>query len=198
MKKTLLTLTLVLLFAFGASAAGVPSPFSFYAGGAISVPSDDFGTAYKSGWHGFAGGGYKFAPKFQIIGKVEMHNFSSDLSSLGLDGGATKFTMFGTDGKFTLGVPLAPISPYILGGIGIAHVTTDDFSGSDLLSTAVADLSNTLNPGPQNKMYWNVGTGIEIKSGPAWSFFAQGRYVSVSADSGSYKFIPLTLGVKFF
>ncbi len=197
MKKTLLTLGIVLVFAFGAN-AGVPSPFSFYAGGAVSLPSSDFGTSYKTGWHGMAAGGYKIAPKFQLIGKIEMHNFSSDLSALSLDGGDTKFTMFGADARYSLGLPAAPIAPFVFGGFGMAHITISEFSSSTL-STAVLDLINTDLPASANKMYWNIGTGFEIKSGPAWSFFVQGRYVNVSAEGGdSFAFIPVTIGVKFF
>ena len=196
MKKTLLIAGLVLVFAFGAN-AGIPSPFSFYAGGAVSLPSSDFGTSYKTGWHGMAAGGYKFAPKFQLIGKIEMHNFSSDLADFSLDGGTTKFTMFGADARYSLGLPAAPISPFIFGGFGLAHITVDQFTSSSL-TTVTLDLINSGLPASANKMYWNIGTGFELKSGPAWSFFVQGRYVNVSTDGGTYKFIPVTLGVKFF
>ena len=194
MKKTLLIMGIVTVFAMSAS-AGAPNPFSIYAGGAVSMPSSDgFNTGWGMGWHGMAGAGYKLAPKFQVVGKLEYHNFSSDLAGLPIDGGNTKITMFGTDGRYSFGLPAAPITPYFFGGLGMAHVTWDEYSGTDLLTASI----NEFLPISQDKMYYNFGAGVDLKTGPAWSLFAQGRYVSISTDGEAWSFIPVTVGLKFF
>ncbi|MEA1979672.1 MAG: outer membrane beta-barrel protein [candidate division Zixibacteria bacterium] len=200
MKKVVFTIIMVLVFAFGANAQvpTVPSPFSFYGGGAVSIPAspDGFDATYKTGWHGMAGVGYKIAPKFQVIGKLEYHNFGTDLDALALSGGNEKYAMFGADTKFTPNLPSIPFSPFVFGGVGMAHIAFDDFtSDTDPLSASVM---NAAIPDAQNKLYWNFGAGFDVKAGKVWSLFVQGRYVSVATEGESTTFIPFTVGLKFF
>ena len=194
MKKTLLIVGLVVAFAVSASAA-TPNQFSFYAGGAVSMPnSEGFDAGWGTGWHGLAGAGYKMSPKFQLVGKLEYHNFASDLAGLPIDGGNTKITMFGTDGRYSLGLPAAPIKPYFFGGLGMASVSWDDFTGSSSLTTAI----NAGIPESTTKLYYNFGAGFDLTTGPAFSLFLQGRYVSVTTEGEALAFIPVTIGLKFF
>ncbi len=200
MKKVVFTIIMVLVFAFGANAQvpSVPSPFSFYGGGAVSIPAgpDGFDALYKTGWHGMAGVGYKFAPKFQVIGKLEYHNFSADFQGLPMSGGNGKYTMFGADARINPNLPALPVAPFFFGGVGMAHVAFSEFtSDTDPLS---ASALNSILPEAQNKMYWNFGAGFDVKAGKVWSLFVQGRYVSVATEGESTTFIPFTVGLKFF
>lgn len=199
MKKVLLTVALVFALAAAVSAQ-VPSPFSFYVGGAVSVPQspDGFKETYKTGYHGFAGVGYSFVPKMQLVGKIEYNTFAFDWDNSGWpgldDGGSQKLLMFGADARFSFGVPAAPFKPFLFGGGGFANVKTDEFSGTDMvLATSV---NSSLED--QTKAYFNVGAGADFKMGPAMSFFAQVRYVSVATEGDAATFIPLSLGLKFF
>ncbi len=195
MKRLLLTLSLVMVFAIAGSAQ-VPQPFSFYGGGAITIPAspDGFDALYKTGWHGMAGVGYKMAPKMQVVGKFEYHNFATDFEGLSIDGGNNKYAMFGADARFSPSVPALPFKPFVFGGMGLAHITYDDFTGTDLMTSVL----NAAIPDAQNKVYYNFGAGFDITAGPAWSLFVQGRYVSIATEGASTAFIPFTLGVKFF
>ena len=140
------------------------------------------------------------APNFQVIGKIEYNTFSFDFDNTswatGLtDGGNEKLLMFGADGRFSLGAPAVPFKPFIFGGGGLAHITMSEFEGTDLsLVTSANELSDI----SENKFYFNIGAGAEFKAGPAFSFFAQARYVSVATEGESAAFIPISLGLKFF
>lgn len=194
MRKAITILSILMVFAVAASAQ-VPNPVSFYGGGAVSVPSGEgFSNGWKTGWHGHLGIGYKMTPLFQVVGKAEFHNFAANLEGLALDGGNTKITMFGADGRYQMNMPSAPIKPFFFGGVGLANWKIDDFTGNSLIASAL----NAANPGTQSKLYWNVGAGADFKVGPTASLFIQGRYVSITGDGGSLGFIPITLGLKFF
>lgn len=202
MRKLWMVLAILIAFAAGASAQ-VPSPFTVYAGGAFTMPtSSNFSDNFKTGYHGFAGIGYKMAPNFQVIGKIEYHTFkfNFDQSALfaglsGYSGGTNKMLMFGVDGRLSIGVPAAPISPYFLGGVGMANIKQSEFSGPTSLTLSVL---NQLITESQNKVYFNIGAGMELGSGPAFSIFGQVRYVSIATDGESSGFIPISLGVRFF
>lgn len=205
MKKLILVALFVFASATLSSAqVSVPSPFSLYASGAISVPTSPstFKEIYKTGLHGSIGVGFKLAPNFQAIGKIEYHQFKLDgdgfADATGITGvtdGTNRMLMFGVDGRFSLGLPAAPIKPFILGGIGIARLSQTEYSGTNTLATSTL---NSFLPASQSKVYFNIGGGADLASGPAFSLFAQIRYVSIATSDGSSAFIPISLGIKFF
>ena len=194
MKKVVITLT-IMLFAAGVSAQ-VSAPVSLYLGGALSAPaSGDFNTGWKWGYHGWAGVGYKMAPSFQVIGKVEYHDFFFDmLDYVGVDGGDTKVWMYGVDGCFEINVPMIPIKPFVLGGGGIARVSWDEFEGTSLIASTL----NATIPDPVSKVYFNFGGGLNLKLVPTLSFFAEARYVSVATEGEKMNYVPMSLGLRFF
>ncbi len=207
MKKVALACLFVFaLAAVGSAQVQIQQPFSIYVSGAVSIPTapSAFKDTYKAGIHGGAGVGYSVAPNFQIVGKVEYHSFGLDaaktalsLSVPDLSGGTEKIMLFGADGRFSLGVPMAPVKPFLLGGVGMARISFSDFTTSDPLAQAVLDPLNAASTSA-TKVYYNVGGGVQLKSGPMWSLFAQIRYVSVATDGQASTFIPVSLGIKFF
>jgi len=198
MRRSFAIVGCVLVLAVSASAQ-VSVPFSVYAGGAFSVPRspDGFKDSYKTGLHGLVGLGYKMGPGFQLVGKVEYHKFSYDFGFFGVSdvtGGDTKIWMFGGDGRFSLGLPAAPIKPFVFAGVGLADVQQSDFGGNLILAQS---LSRTF-PEKQNRLYYNLGVGVELGGGPAFGFFAQVRYVSIATKGSATAFVPITVGLKFF
>ncbi|MEE8578282.1 MAG: outer membrane beta-barrel protein [candidate division Zixibacteria bacterium] len=202
MKKSILTLTIVCVFALCSGADAVPSPFSFYAGGLFSMPSspDGFKDTYNTGYHGFAGAGYSFMPNFQVVGKLEYNTFSYDWDNNAITGLSDGFSqnswLFGADGRFSLGVPAAPMKPFFFAGLGMASTKWSEVSGTDV---ALATSTNTvLDALSSTNMYWNIGAGAEFKAGPTFSLFAQARYVKITSDGDGASYIPISLGLKFF
>lgn len=202
MKKLVMALIIFILFSASVSAQA-PNPFSLYVGGAISMPtSNAFNDNFKNGLHGSVGVGYKMMPGFQLIGKIEYHTFKFDFDNSalfdgvsGFSGGTNKMWMFGADGRYSFNLPSAPIQPYMLGGIGMAQVKQTEFDGPTSLSLS---LFNEVVAQDQTEFYFNIGGGFDLKSGPAWSLFAQVRYVSIATGGEASTFIPLTVGLKFF
>jgi len=201
MKKLLMALAILITFAISASAQ-VGSPITVYAGGAFSMPvSDGWKNTFKNGYHGMVGLGYKLAPNFQVIGKVEYHSFALDFDNstigtalAGFSGGTNKVLMYGVDGRFSLGIPAAPIKPYLLGGIGMANIKQSELTGPNTLITSIMNQVITQD---QNKLYYSFGAGIDLASIPAFNIFVQARYISIATEGQSSSFIPITLGLRF-
>lgn len=195
MKKLLMALIILIAFSLSANAQ-VSQPFTLYAGGAMSWPmSDNFKAAYKPGYHGMLGIGYKMGPSFELVGKVEYHTFKFDFGDAsGISGGTNKMWMYGVDGRYGLNLPASPISPFILGGAGFANIKASEFEGTSSLVTSL----NSYNPESATKFYWNVGGGVQLMSGPKFSLFAQARYVSIATEGETSTFVPVTVGLKFF
>jgi len=197
MKKLLFTMVLLVFFAAGVSAQDV-KPFSIYVGGGVTVPSGDFADAYKMGFHGMAALGYSVAPMFQILAKGEYHSFAFDntgafakaeyAGETKFSGGSLNIIMAGVAGKLAPSAPLIPIKPYGLAGIGLASMgITEQTIGEDKIEA----------PDRVNKLYFEIGAGVEMKLAPAVAFFVQARYVSISTEGTSTNMIPITVGVKF-
>ena len=199
MKKALITVAALLLMSAGVSAQ-VENPISLYVGGAISIPNspEEFSEAYNTGFHGSVGLGLAVMPSLQVVGKVEYHRFgldvTQDMEDMGVTGGHNNMWMYGADARHSFGLPAAPIKPFLLGGVGFARISASDLEGTGDL---VAGL-NELNPDAETNLYLNLGGGVELKTGPMFSFFGQVRYVTVDTDGESSSFIPVTLGLKFF
>ncbi len=200
MKKLMMILAILIAFTASASAQVPSSPVKLYAGGALSIPTggDAFKTTFKNGYHGMVGVGFGFGPMFEMVGKVEYHTFKLDFDAVGMDGytgGNNKMWMYGADMKFSPSLPALPISPYVLGGIGVASISQSELQGPSSLSLS---LLNEVITESQSKFYWNMGAGFNLKTGPAFSLFCQARYVNIATDYESASFIPVTVGLRFF
>lgn len=197
----MMLLAILIAFSAGSAIAQVPTPFSLYAGGAISLPQspDGFKDGFKTGYHGSIGVGYKLMPNFQLVGKLEYHTFKVNFDNMpgaeGYTGGTNKLWMYGVDGRYQFSLPAAPISPYVLGGVGFANIKQSEFDGPTSLTLSVLNEAVSQST---TKMYWNLGAGTTLATGPSLSLFAQVRYVSIATEGESSSFIPITLGVKFF
>lgn len=186
--KKLLILTVILALVVVSASAQISKPFNFYVAGGMSPQSspDGFKDFYKRGLHGMGAFGYNMSPGFQLMAKVELHSFGFDaktdtslaasfLSILG----DQRFLMMGGAGKFSFGLPAAPIKPFVTAGVGIAAISYEVVSSS------------------VSKMYYEFGGGAEFKMGPAMSLFVMARYVSIPLDGGSYAYMPISVGLKF-
>ena len=184
--KKLLILTVILAFVAMSASAQVSKPFNIYVGGGLSMPisPDGFKDAYKSGFHGMGAIGYNAGPGFQLMGKIEYHKFSLDIDNPLASIFDMNFFMFGAAGKYAIGLPAAPIKPFVLGGAGFANIS---LSGGDNSIT---------------EFYFEFGGGAEFKLGPAMNLFVMAKYVNVATSdlwvSGdATAFIPITVGLKF-
>jgi len=199
MKKWLFVLLAIMAMS-SLAVAQVPKPISLHVGGAVSIPSSPqaFTDNYKTGIHGWVGVGYKIMPNFQAVGKIEYNRFALDISpeleALGVSGGHNNLWMGGIDGRYAFALPKAPITPYVLGGAGLARMSISSLDGGGSLAASF----NEYKPEATTDPYFNVGAGFELNTGPMWNLFFQVRYVSVATEGQASSFIPVSLGLKFF
>lgn len=201
LKKILLTLAVLIAVAAGVQAQDSQTKsWNLYLGAGASLPMGDFKDTYSTGLHGSGAFGFNVAPGFQILGKVEFHTFSiqDDFRSFlvpgatNLEGGGSNVLMFGGAAKYNFRMENSKMSPYLIGGLGMASVSFKDITGD----SAGTSFTRTP-PDGTTKMYFEVGAGLEFGGSESMAFFVQGRYVSVSTEGSSSTFIPLTVGIRF-
>jgi|WetSurMetagenome_2_1015567.scaffolds.fasta_scaffold580279_1 hypothetical protein len=196
-KRCVFAVILITALATLTQAQAPQMPFSIYAGGLLSVPNSpaEFKDAYKNGFHGFVGIGFKTLPAVQFVGKIEYHSFKYDFDGFGpevpgveLSGGTLGIYLYGVDAIVTPNIPGSPVRPYVLGGGGYSHNVVSDFSDASILTA----------PASQDKFYYNFGGGLQMKFLPSVDFFAQIRYVNIATDGNKTALVPISVGVKIF
>ncbi|MCK5125624.1 MAG: outer membrane beta-barrel protein [candidate division Zixibacteria bacterium] len=187
MKKLLFVICLVVIFTSIASAQ-VSKPFSVYAGGGLTLLQGDYGDYYKNGYHGMGAAGFSLAPMFQLMGKLEYHTLPVDAAAITND---VTIIMYGAGFKFAPTLPGAPIKPFGIVGGGMATLKTD--ASFDLGDFGTVDLGTV----SSNEFYYEFGAGLELKASPGLSFFVMARYVTIANEFADFKYIPITVGLKF-
>jgi hypothetical protein len=162
---------LILVLLAGASGAAAQSA-KFGLGGGLVVPTSDYNTLDKTGWHvlGKVDIGIPMSP----IG-VRVDALYGQTSHRSPATGNTKLAggMAGAVWHVPTAVP--GFKPYLLGGIGFYNVKTD---------TSVT------------KFTWGGGVGTSVGVGPIHGF-GEARYMSIQASGGSLKFFLVTVGLAF-
>lgn len=188
--------------------AQLSSPIKLYAGGGLSEHHKPpaFKTFFNTGWHLTAGVGYNVMPMVELVGNFEYHSFSNNLviGNLGdVNGGAIKTAMFGLLIKVAPSLPMIPIKPYGLTGIGMAKVTQSDFDWPAGIQVGTIDsFERQLHLENQTKFYYSLGGGLTYSLIPKVSLFAEARYSTIQIDGGEtvfdnpLRFWAITGGVR--
>ena len=185
MKKVLL-LTVLLVFVASAAMAQVPAkPFTIYVGGGLTMPMspDGFKDNQSMGFHGFGQLGFNVIPKGELVINLEYHMFGGDWQDPDITGGGDfSVIMAGADFKLNLGLPAAPMRPFILGGAGIAIESVSDFE------TTLGDISFD----SENDIYIQFGGGVTFNK-----FFVKARYVHIMTEGDATAMVPVSVGISF-
>jgi hypothetical protein len=157
----------------------------FSLAGGLSVPSGEYNTIAKTGWH--AGAGLLLghnALGLQI--DADYGHFPLDASGAGGSFDVGQRFMFGTvDVAYRFQTTAETrFRPYVLGGVGVYN---SKGTGSD------ADLFGASSP---TDIGLNVGAGFDYVAGGA-TLFLEGRFHNIFSDPSNTQFIPLTIGVRF-
>lgn len=184
MKKLLIFMFILVFSAVTASAQVPAKPFSIYVSGGLDMPtSSSFKDGYKTGFDANAQLGFDAFPKSQFLINLGYHHFSADWGNVtGYDGGDMNIILAGGDLKLDLGLPAAPMKPFVLGGLGLAVLSW-------------SDVTTPLGSGPvdsKSKFYFEIGGGVEFTQ-----FFVKVKYVNIATSGSSLGFIPINVGVKF-
>ena len=180
LKKSLLGLVAVCCTALAGIAAAQAPSVRFGLGGGATAPVGDYKDADKIGWHGL--GMVQLAlPALPLEIRVDGlygRTTHKDISGTAVPG-STKLYGGLANVVYSIG-PDVMMRPYVLGGIGIYHVTVD--------------VPGTT--GDETRFAFGVGGGVSVGVGRA-RLFVEGRFVSVRESGGSTSFVPFTAGVTF-
>lgn len=190
--------TLLASLALAAPAAGAQRPMALESprlvrvgvGGGVSVPTGDFKKAFENGYNAQAFLQIK-PPGVPVSLRVTGTFNRFDLKDVQVGtGGAEGFGQIaGGLANVTLHLPVGPISPYIMAGLGALNFKTSVESGS-------TDVSDS-----QTKFAINGGAGLALKLG-RMDAYIEGRVANVYTDEGlrdvkTVEYVPVTFGIIF-
>jgi len=143
---------------------------SYGLGAGLILPTGDYGTADKMGWHVM---GLIQLPISQSPIHLRFDGMYGMTSHKGGVSGSTKLAGATADLLYHLGERASSIRPYILGGLGFFHV-------GDGTS--------------ESKVAFGLGGGILFGMGTMHAFL-EGRYMSIQTSGSSATFLPITFGL---
>ena len=146
-------------------------------GGGLSIPTGNFGDAYKTGWLGQVIAGIT-GPSGMFGGRIEGMYVKHSVD--GVDA-STKLLGANADLVVSPGSAAAKVRPYLLGGVGFFNSKSKVGSVEGAGTTDFA---------------FNLGGGLSLKAGTKMSVFLEARYISVQSDPSSTGFIPISGGLR--
>jgi opacity protein-like surface antigen len=198
MKRTIFGVAALALMV-SASAAQAQRPVSFGIALGASMPTGDAGEGLEMGYH--AMGTLSFSPPALPVG-IRIDGMFNQLSGktvstpLG-DFEAGDVRILGLNANATFGMPMAasPISPYLIGGLGMYNFSSPD--AEDDPSTSEDEAAS------ETKMGFNIGVGTKFALA-GFGTFAEIRYhmvtdaaVDENGKKSSFTFVPITFGITF-
>ncbi|UCC44367.1 MAG: hypothetical protein JSU65_00085, partial [Candidatus Zixiibacteriota bacterium] len=143
-----------------------------------------------SGFHGTGRIGFSAMPRVQVCVGIDYHISKMKdafASSFGVVGdiveeiGSQKTLLVAGDAKLDLGVPMAPVTPYVIGGIGLANTSVPEIK---FVGDVEPSVSNT-------DLFFEVGGGVEFNN-----FFLQGKLISIQTEGSASNMLAFSAGLK--
>ena len=146
-------------------------------GGGISIPTGDFADAVKTGWFGQFLAGIT-GPNGMLGGRIDgrFMKHSYDVADA-----STRLLGANADIVLSPGMAASKLRPYFLGGLGVFNVNNK--------------IAGSYGDG-QTKFAFNLGAGVNVKTGARMSVFAEARYLSIRTDN-SIGLIPIAVGFRW-
>lgn len=129
---------------------------------------------------------------FVVTPPVILVGGGTSATSTSIQGGDISVLRFASEGKFSIS-PASSISPYAIGGIGIAS-----YSGSDITVTSAGTGQKSTVRGlkKQTRVLFGFGAGMDFQLSP-FTLFSEIHPIWVLTDEGTSSFVALTIGVTF-
>ena len=146
--------------------------FTFGAAGGLTIPTGDFKTGAKTGWHAIGHIGYAMPSGLGFRGEA----FYGQNALKGAT--SEKFKLSGGLGSISYEFQTSgSVKPYVIGSAGVFNGKALGFS--------------------ETKFTFGGGGGVKLKAGSDGQVFLESRYLSIQTSGGSTNFIPITLGFSF-
>ena len=187
--RSIVVLAVLVLTPLAASAqVGLAKRFvTFGVGGGMSVPVTDAGDFYKNGFNvqGFA---RLNTPKLPIMPRFDLNYSRYDLQDVQLAVPGTGQLLSGLANVQVSVLPLGPVQPYIIAGLGAYNLKTET---EGLTPTSVSETNFGI----------NGGAGVALRLGVI-NGFVEGRIDNVFTEKGAIdasqvQFVPVTFGLTF-
>jgi opacity protein-like surface antigen len=175
------------------SSAPAGSGVTFTVGGGASFPTGDDSKAWNTGFNLLAAVGFT-VPNFPIGIRVEgtydrfgLKDLCGGLANCSTSGDAN---MWGgnLEGLFNIPVENSGLAPYILAGVGLAHIT-----GS---ASATVEGETASGSGSDTRFAWNAGAGLRFRLSSV-DAFVEARYRSIATEGSNSNIVPVLVGVTF-
>jgi hypothetical protein len=159
----------------GAQAATVLKPVQLGFALGAAIPLSDFGKSFSTGYN--VTGTLGFNPAGMPVG-FRIDAAYNQFSAKGATNVNAKIADVSGNVVFSMtGTP--EVTPYLIGGVGYYHT-----------SSSVAGSTSSNNVG------FNVGGGLKVPLS-GFGVFAEARYNHFTANSATFSFVPITVGVMF-
>ena len=156
-------------------------------GGGMSVPVNDAGTAFNNGFHmqGFA---RLNMPSLPVMPRFDLNFSRFDLNEAQLGIPGPSQILSGLANLQMTVLPLGPVRPYVIAGLGAYHLKTETEGISP------SSISNT-------RFGINGGAGVALRLGRI-NGFVEGRVDNVFTEKGmidedQIQVVPVTFGLTF-
>ena len=172
----------LLVFAATANAQSMSKPVSFGIAGGMSVPTGDLGNVLSTGYN--LSGMLNFrGPAWPVSLRVEgqWQHFGvtnvADANVKSIGGLANLVYGFGSKSM---------VRPYVTGGLGFFHITSDFGNTCGLADCSTSD----------NKFGFDVGAGLQFQL-TGISTFVEGDWQSIQTSGSADHMFPIRVGVRF-
>lgn len=147
----------------------------------------------SAGFTGMLAVGLPLSIGIEPIAKLQYHDLglASSAKALGLPDQNTKVISYGVDAKLSIAPPLSPAKPYLLAGVGLFNFKQDAVTWTDPSLGSI-----TLPAVDETNTYFNIGVGLDVKIGPTFSFFAEGKYSFGKVNGNSINLLPIVVGFR--
>jgi hypothetical protein len=174
----------------------------------ISIPSapDGFADERRSGFNIAVGVSIPWTDDLSFILTAEYHSFPVDggaiLNTVGfvagdpavhVDNGEGHAMTYGVDAKYLLISDRPLFAPYIIGGVGYFHLTSDD---AEVIRVTPQSFNiATVRFGDASAACASIGAGIDVPGGVG-GLFIEARYSAAMTSGGTTSFIPVRIGLR--
>ncbi len=197
--KTTLTFLGALVLAAGMNTAQAQDRrFEWLVGGGIDSPlgPTEFKDTFQTGWTIKLAGGYYLTPQFTVGANVSVNRFAFDegtfitIDNPEISGNDLSVFEFAGVGKYYLLPQARAVNVYVLGGPGIAHSRTSDFTFRNVAGEPVTTKGTN-----ETDFMVTAGAGVKYNLTSRWGVFVEGRYSHLFTEGDNTAYLPIRIGV---
>lgn len=170
-------------------------------GGGVSLPTSNFHKEFKTGYNLGGGVGAQYKQMLELTGALFYSRFPLDQTKFmasqpgtaSVSGGASKILNIAAQAKYFLptGQNMIRFKPYLVGRLGVAHLTQGD------LTEVVDGITSTRTFSGSTKFAYGIGAGANIELNTNLNLWVEGKFDGVSTPVKKTDFVPIQAGLRY-